>query len=239
MNKYLFLQLFSCYSVAAFVLPRNFRQQSRVVVNGMWPFGKSNVPSSSSSSSSPWSSIEFQQALERQPVDAGNLRWEELDRLLRSQESPEERARSEDILSGHTLCHRINTSSLRCSRGDQKTMQSHTISLLMSSLSITNHLITPLSSMPGRGDASHKANVRFFGAPEGFQPEVTLYRDTAGWCPYCENVNLTPLSLSSIYLFLTITLSITIMFVCTVLVLVFVLCMRAGVAAVGGEANPL
>ena len=23
---------------------------------------------------------------------------------------------------------------------------------------------------------------------EGFQPEVTLYRDTAGWCPYCQKV---------------------------------------------------
>ena len=97
MHTYLLLQLFSCYSVRAFVLPRNLRQQSRVVVNGIWPFGKSNMPSSSSSSP-PWSAVEFQEALSRQP-DNGN-RWDELDRLLRSQESMEERTRFEDILTG-------------------------------------------------------------------------------------------------------------------------------------------
>ena len=73
-----------------------------------------------------------------QQTDAGN-RWEELDQLLRSQETQDERTRCEDILTG-------------------------------------------------RGEANHKANIRLFGAPEGFQPEVTLYRDTAGWCPYCEKV---------------------------------------------------
>lgn len=32
----------------------------------------------------------------------------------------------------------------------------------------------------GRGYSNHKANKRLFDAPEGFIPEVTLYRDTAG-----------------------------------------------------------
>ena len=40
----------------------------------------------------------------------------------------------------------------------------------------------------GRGPASHQANIRIFDKPDGFQPEITLYRDTAGWCPYCEKV---------------------------------------------------
>ena len=53
---------------------------------------------SSSSSSPPWSAVEFQEALSRQP-DNGN-RWDELDRLLRSQESMEERTRFEGILTG-------------------------------------------------------------------------------------------------------------------------------------------
>ena len=33
----------------------------------------------------------------------------------------------------------------------------------------------------GRGNSNHKANIRLFDAPDGFEPEVTLYRDTAGW----------------------------------------------------------
>ena len=37
------------------------------------------------------------------------------------------------------------------------------------------------SMATGRGKSNHKANVRLFDAPEGFEPEVTLYRDTAGW----------------------------------------------------------
>jgi len=37
----------------------------------------------------------------------------------------------------------------------------------------------------GRGPANHKANIRLFDSPDGFVPDVTLYRDTAGWCPYC------------------------------------------------------
>ena len=32
----------------------------------------------------------------------------------------------------------------------------------------------------GRGYSNHKANLRLFDAPDGFTPEVTLYRDTAG-----------------------------------------------------------
>eukprot|EP00596_Hydrurales_sp_CCMP1899_P004116 CAMPEP_0119039994 /NCGR_PEP_ID=MMETSP1177-20130426/9779_1 /TAXON_ID=2985 /ORGANISM="Ochromonas sp, Strain CCMP1899" /LENGTH=464 /DNA_ID=CAMNT_0007004597 /DNA_START=243 /DNA_END=1634 /DNA_ORIENTATION=+ len=42
--------------------------------------------------------------------------------------------------------------------------------------------------LSGRGGANHKANIRLFDAPEGTVPDVTLYRDTAGWCPYCEKV---------------------------------------------------
>ena len=40
----------------------------------------------------------------------------------------------------------------------------------------------------GRGSANHKSNLRLFDAPDGFTPAVTLYRDSAGWCPYCEKV---------------------------------------------------
>lgn len=37
-------------------------------------------------------------------------------------------------------------------------------------------------SMPiGRGRSNHKANIRLFDAPDGYEPEVILYRDTAGW----------------------------------------------------------
>lgn len=39
-----------------------------------------------------------------------------------------------------------------------------------------------------RGPASHKATIRLFDAPDGTNPQVTLYRDTAAWCPYCEKV---------------------------------------------------
>jgi len=45
-----------------------------------------------------------------------------------------------------------------------------------------------VSSSGSRGPASHKASLRLFDAPDGFEPEVTLYRDTAAWCPYCEKV---------------------------------------------------
>ncbi len=40
----------------------------------------------------------------------------------------------------------------------------------------------------GRGMSSHKANIRLFDAPDNYIPEIVLYRDTAGWCPYCEKV---------------------------------------------------
>jgi glutathione S-transferase len=40
----------------------------------------------------------------------------------------------------------------------------------------------------GYGPANHRASVRLFDSPAGFEPEVILYRDSAGWCPYCEKV---------------------------------------------------
>ena len=30
--------------------------------------------------------------------------------------------------------------------------------------------------------------VFFFKTKTGTEPRITLYRDTAGWCPYCEKV---------------------------------------------------
>jgi hypothetical protein len=45
-----------------------------------------------------------------------------------------------------------------------------------------------ISAGTGRGPSSHRANLRLFDAPDGFEPEVTLFRDTAGWCPYCQKV---------------------------------------------------
>jgi len=44
----------------------------------------------------------------------------------------------------------------------------------------------------GRADrACALASKRLFDLPEGDEPRVTLYRDTAAWCPYCEKVWLT------------------------------------------------
>ena len=40
----------------------------------------------------------------------------------------------------------------------------------------------------GRGPANSKAILRLFDAPDGYIPDVTLYRDHAAWCPYCEKV---------------------------------------------------
>jgi len=40
----------------------------------------------------------------------------------------------------------------------------------------------------GRGDAASLATIRRFDAPDSEEPRVTLYRDTASWCPYCEKV---------------------------------------------------
>ena len=40
----------------------------------------------------------------------------------------------------------------------------------------------------GRGPPSSKAALRLFDAPDGYEPRVVLYRDTAAWCPYCQKV---------------------------------------------------
>ena len=40
----------------------------------------------------------------------------------------------------------------------------------------------------GLGSSNHRAEIRYFDAPISFKPEVTLYRDQAAWCPYCEKV---------------------------------------------------
>lgn len=40
----------------------------------------------------------------------------------------------------------------------------------------------------GRGPTSSKALLRLFDAPDGTEPRVTLYRDSAAWCPYCEKI---------------------------------------------------
>jgi hypothetical protein len=58
--------------------------------------------------------------------------WDEIDAMLRQQESPAERSDFDDILKG-------------------------------------------------RGGSSHKASIRLFDAADDFEPEITLYRDTAGW----------------------------------------------------------
>ena len=39
--------------------------------------------------------------------------------------------------------------------------------------------------------ASALATRRLFDLPDGQEPRVTFYRDTAAWCPYCEKVWLT------------------------------------------------
>ena len=40
----------------------------------------------------------------------------------------------------------------------------------------------------GKSSTNALANLRLFDAPEGTEPTVTLYRDYAAWCPYCEKV---------------------------------------------------
>jgi hypothetical protein len=44
----------------------------------------------------------------------------------------------------------------------------------------------------GYGPSSQIANIRLFGQPKDFKPEIIFYRDRAGWCPYCEKVRLCP-----------------------------------------------
>ena len=40
----------------------------------------------------------------------------------------------------------------------------------------------------GRGPPSAAADLRLFDAPDGTEPRVILYRDSAAWCPYCQKV---------------------------------------------------
>ena len=44
------------------------------------------------------------------------------------------------------------------------------------------------TALSGRGPTNHMTNLRLFDAPDGTEPKITLYRDTAGWCPYCMKV---------------------------------------------------
>lgn len=43
-------------------------------------------------------------------------------------------------------------------------------------------------ALSGRGPATSIAPLRLFDAPDGTEPRVTLYRDAASWCPYCQKV---------------------------------------------------
>jgi len=40
----------------------------------------------------------------------------------------------------------------------------------------------------GRGPPTAGAALRLFDAPDGYEPRVTLYRDSASWCPYCQKI---------------------------------------------------
>ena len=42
----------------------------------------------------------------------------------------------------------------------------------------------------GKGSAHVQNKLRLFDAPEGATPPITLYRDHAGWCPYCQKTML-------------------------------------------------
>ena len=45
------------------------------------------------------------------------------------------------------------------------------------------------NALSGRGPANSLAHIRLFDAPAGTEPRVTLFRDTAAWCPYCQKVS--------------------------------------------------
>eukprot|EP00632_Arachnochrysis_sp_CCMP2950_P006847 CAMPEP_0185717042 /NCGR_PEP_ID=MMETSP1164-20130828/44046_1 /TAXON_ID=1104430 /ORGANISM="Chrysoreinhardia sp, Strain CCMP2950" /LENGTH=462 /DNA_ID=CAMNT_0028384679 /DNA_START=68 /DNA_END=1456 /DNA_ORIENTATION=- len=40
----------------------------------------------------------------------------------------------------------------------------------------------------GRGPPHRASKLRLFDEPDGYEPRVTLYRDSAAWCPYCQKV---------------------------------------------------
>lgn len=42
----------------------------------------------------------------------------------------------------------------------------------------------------GRGSPHVSNTLRLFDAPDDYQPKLTLFRDEAGWCPYCEKTIL-------------------------------------------------
>lgn len=46
----------------------------------------------------------------------------------------------------------------------------------------------PALRAAGYGPASCGATLRLFDAPADYEPRVVLYRDHAGWCPYCAKV---------------------------------------------------
>lgn len=40
----------------------------------------------------------------------------------------------------------------------------------------------------GRGSSNAQSVLRLFDSSAGFEPEITLFRDSAAWCPYCSKV---------------------------------------------------
>jgi glutaredoxin len=40
----------------------------------------------------------------------------------------------------------------------------------------------------GRGRYASAAKLRLFDAPDGHEPRLVVYKDTASWCPYCHKV---------------------------------------------------
>ncbi len=59
---------------------------------------------------------------------------------------------------------------------------------LLAELQTPEERALPELRAQGRGPPSSKAALRLFDAPDGYEPRVILYRDTAAWCPYCEKV---------------------------------------------------